>query len=123
MIPTLSCRDYAGDGYVHRLIQNKTDGKLVEVPSRHQSTDDRSGSVAAVPDGEYDKEWVGKSDMTKAEAISLEYQYLLTAQLETQRAYFEEQMQMIEKQKEYKIKVSICCRVSLAYTSIHTTCL
>ncbi|GBF98211.1 hypothetical protein Rsub_10711 [Raphidocelis subcapitata] len=25
--------DYAGDGYVHRLIQSKTDGKLVEVPS------------------------------------------------------------------------------------------
>lgn len=24
--------DYAGDGYVHRLIQNKTDGKLVELP-------------------------------------------------------------------------------------------
>jgi hypothetical protein len=23
--------DYAGDGYVHRLIQSKTDGKLVEV--------------------------------------------------------------------------------------------
>lgn len=25
--------DYAGDNYVHRLIQSKTDGKLVEVPS------------------------------------------------------------------------------------------
>ncbi|CAG8740333.1 11047_t:CDS:2, partial [Dentiscutata heterogama] len=25
--------DYAGDGYVHRLIQNKSDGKLVELPS------------------------------------------------------------------------------------------
>ena len=25
--------DYVGDGYVHRLIQSKTDGKLVEVPS------------------------------------------------------------------------------------------
>lgn len=24
--------DYVGDGYVHRLIQSKTDGKLVEVP-------------------------------------------------------------------------------------------
>ncbi|KAL2918510.1 hypothetical protein HK105_201911 [Polyrhizophydium stewartii] len=24
--------DYAGDGYVHRLIQNKADGKLVELP-------------------------------------------------------------------------------------------
>ncbi|KAH9257472.1 hypothetical protein BASA83_000983 [Batrachochytrium salamandrivorans] len=25
--------DYAGDGYVHRLIQNRTDGKLVELPA------------------------------------------------------------------------------------------
>ena len=25
--------DYARDGYVHRLVQSKTDGKLVEVPS------------------------------------------------------------------------------------------
>jgi hypothetical protein len=25
--------DYVGDGYVHRLIQSKTDGKLVEVPA------------------------------------------------------------------------------------------
>ena len=48
--------DYAGDGYVHRLIQSKTDGKLVEVPSplprnrhsRHQSdTDCAACSTAA----------------------------------------------------------------------------
>ncbi len=30
--------DYAADNYVHRLIQNKTDGKLVQF-------DERSGSV------------------------------------------------------------------------------
>ena len=29
--------DYAGDGYVHRLIQNKADGKLVELPSAASS--------------------------------------------------------------------------------------
>ena len=28
--------DYASDGYVHRLVQSKTDGKLVEVPSPAQ---------------------------------------------------------------------------------------
>ena len=26
--------DYAGDNYVHRLVQNKADGKLVEVDER-----------------------------------------------------------------------------------------
>lgn len=28
--------DYAGDQYVHRLIQSKTDGKLVEVRARER---------------------------------------------------------------------------------------
>ncbi len=30
--------DYAGDGYVHRLIQNKADGKLVELSSASSAT-------------------------------------------------------------------------------------
>ena len=30
--------DYVSDGYVHRLIQSKTDGKLVEVPSPAQAS-------------------------------------------------------------------------------------
>ena len=30
---TVQVWDYAGDGYVHRLIQSHLDGKLVEVPS------------------------------------------------------------------------------------------
>jgi BRCA1-associated protein len=32
-IDTKRVWDYAGDGYVHRLIQNAVDGKLVELPS------------------------------------------------------------------------------------------
>ena len=38
--------DYAGDGYVHRLIQSKTDGKLVEVapPRAGQAREDASCS-------------------------------------------------------------------------------
>lgn len=34
--------DYVSDGYVHRLIQSKTDGKLVEVPSPAQASLQRS---------------------------------------------------------------------------------
>lgn len=37
--------DYASDGYVHRLIQSKTDGKLVEVPSPAPAR--REGDAAA----------------------------------------------------------------------------
>ncbi|EDO31557.1 predicted protein [Nematostella vectensis] len=60
--------DYTGDNYVHRLVQNKTDGKLVE--------------------------FVG--DDEKLDSLTLEYTYLLTNQLENQRLYFQEKVTRIE---------------------------
>lgn len=35
--------DYVGDNYVHRLIQSKTDGKLVELNHRCAHGDDGCG--------------------------------------------------------------------------------
>ncbi|KAI1304861.1 hypothetical protein EDD11_005063 [Mortierella claussenii] len=85
--------DYAGDGYVHRLIQNKADGKLVELPSAVDGTLPSQHSVQ-----------VGQE---KLDAIGLEYTYLLTSQLESQRLYFDAQMaamaaQLAEVNKEAK---------------------
>lgn len=77
--------DYAGDGYVHRLIQNKSDGKLVELPAQNSHSNSRSDHMD-------DKEELQKSD-----AIYLEYQYLLTAQLETQRSWYEQKMREIDE--------------------------
>ena len=77
--------DYAGDGYVHRLIQNKSDGKLVELPAQNSHSNSRSDHMD-------DKEGLQKSD-----AIYLEYQYLLTAQLETQRSWYEQKMREIDE--------------------------
>jgi BRCA1-associated protein len=34
--------DYVGDNYVHRLIQSKTDGKLVELSDNHEDVVNRS---------------------------------------------------------------------------------
>ncbi|XP_028519639.1 BRCA1-associated protein isoform X2 [Exaiptasia diaphana] len=66
--------DYTGDNYVHRLIQNKTDGKLVEYgPGRDQLGDEE-----------------------KLDSLTLEYTYLLTNQLENQRLYFQEKITQIE---------------------------
>jgi BRCA1-associated protein len=67
--------DYTGDNYVHRLVQNKSDGKLVEF---------------GAPLGE-----VGSDE--KLDSITLEYTYLLTSQLESQRLYFEEKIAFVEK--------------------------
>jgi BRCA1-associated protein len=77
--------DYAGDGYVHRLIQNKADGKLVELPSAASSmgVPPRDGGLGPSPADALSAE--------KIEAIGIEYSYLLTSQLDSQRSFYEEQ--------------------------------
>jgi BRCA1-associated protein len=85
--------DYAGDGYVHRLIRNKADGKLVELPSAASSMGpSREGEGGLGP---------SQSDALtaeKIEAIGIEYSYLLTSQLDSQRAYYEEQNAQLQTQ-------------------------
>lgn len=76
--------DYAGDGYVHRLIQSKTDGKLVDLPaSTNPALDSRSMTG-------YANDTVPRE---KLDNMGMEYAYLLTSQLESQRQYFEEQVE------------------------------
>lgn len=79
--------DYAGDGYVHRLIQSKptpeTSGKgMIDLPSRtrHENEAFRAEAGDSVP-------------REKMESMATEYTYLLTSQLEGQRHYFEEQVE------------------------------
>lgn len=79
--------DYAGDGYVHRLIQNKADGKLVDLPaSTHASkhSADSNGMTGFAAD---------TVPREKLDNMGMEYAFLLTSQLESQRAYFEEQVE------------------------------
>ncbi|OAL35205.1 hypothetical protein AYO20_05459 [Fonsecaea nubica] len=73
--------DYAGDGYVHRIIQDaaKPGEKLVELPGRRREP--------TALQGEEDLE------VAKMDNIALEYTHLLTSQLESQRVYFEEVVQ------------------------------
>ncbi|KAJ7050511.1 hypothetical protein C8F01DRAFT_1067762 [Mycena amicta] len=86
--------DYAGDGYVHRLIQNKADGKLVELPNASSSMGtsqrDADGSLGPGPADALSAE--------KVEAIGIEYSYLLTSQLDSQRGYYEEQLNELNAQ-------------------------
>jgi BRCA1-associated protein len=77
--------DYAGDGYVHRLIQNKADGKLVELPSA-------ASSMGVTPrEGGLGPSQADTLSAEKVEAIGIEYSYLLTSQLDSQRSFYEEQ--------------------------------
>lgn len=69
--------DYVGDNFVHRLLQNK-DGKMVE-----------GGPTATKAEGAAMEE--------KVDSVQLEFIYLLTSQLETQRQYFEERLGRLEQ--------------------------
>ena len=72
--------DYASDGYVHRIMQSKTDGKLMELPSAVNNYDN----------GYTDNDSISRD---KLDSITLEYTHLLTSQLESQRLYFEEKVE------------------------------
>jgi BRCA1-associated protein len=81
--------DYAGDQYVHRLIQSKTDGKLVELPSSAASgpgSGHKNGPHGAAGD-----------EIAKIEAISIEFSDLLTTQLDSQRSYFAEKVSQLKE--------------------------
>ncbi|GJQ78114.1 hypothetical protein Trydic_g2452 [Trypoxylus dichotomus] len=69
--------DYKGDNFVHRLLQNKGDGKLV--PSEG-------------PPSESD------GTQEKVDSVQLEFTYLLTSQLEEQRLYFEDKLAQLDFQ-------------------------
>ncbi|ORY22384.1 hypothetical protein BCR39DRAFT_487923 [Naematelia encephala] len=99
--------DYKGDNYVHRLIQSRNDGKLVELPSasslvtssvsRPLPLSDRleipsrplpSGTTPSLtPLAGPSTNDVEK--MSTIESITLEYSYLLSSQLESMRQHYE----------------------------------
>lgn len=79
--------DYAGDNFVHRLLQSKGDGKLVATQTPTEGDSDE-----------------------KIDSIQLEYTYLLTSQLDTQREYYEEKLARLEsliesESKQSKVKI------------------
>ncbi|CAH8856641.1 unnamed protein product [Trichobilharzia szidati] len=72
--------DYADDAYVHRLAVNHEDGKLVQLgPS-------------------------SETGSKKLDMLSMEFSAILTSQLESQRAYFEAQLDLITTQSNERIE-------------------
>ncbi|KAH8325009.1 hypothetical protein KR074_008848, partial [Drosophila pseudoananassae] len=71
---TSSVWDYAGDNFVHRLFQNKSDGKLVASQTEKDEREE------------------------KIDSMQMEFTYLLTSQLDTQRKYYEERMERLEQE-------------------------
>jgi len=90
---------------VHRLIQNRADGKLVELPSASAMTPSFTSLAdpsQPQPNSSSTSErrmGPGPADALaadKVEAIGIEYSYLLTSQLDSQRAYFEKEKSVLE---------------------------
>eukprot|EP01125_Pyxidicula_operculata_P009452 TRINITY_DN3119_c0_g3_i1.p1 TRINITY_DN3119_c0_g3~~TRINITY_DN3119_c0_g3_i1.p1 ORF type:complete len:525 (+),score=122.74 TRINITY_DN3119_c0_g3_i1:922-2496(+) len=82
--------DYIRDSYVHRLVTNQYDGKIVQIPDFDWET-------------EY-ANTIRKDITTKGKKENeLEWYYLLEAHLETQKRFFEERISHLEKQNQEKI--------------------
>ena len=97
--------DYVGDNFVHRLMQtdNFADGKLVESNGRPEECHNCHCKGASVcgSAGENAKSNSGVDGIRvnvdeKIDSIQLEYTYLLTSQLESQRRYFEDKIARVE---------------------------
>lgn len=79
--------DYVGDAYVHRLITNQSDGRVVELPP----------AAAAGPSGGATGSKLGPDaddveSQDKLEAMGIQYAYLMASQLEAQRTFYEEEV-------------------------------
>lgn len=100
--------DYAGDNYVHRLIQSKTDGKLVEYNCHGGHTAENTCSLCS-----------GDAAMSEAllnskfEAIVEEYNDLVTSQLEKQRNYYESLLLEDKEETEKEIAAAVEKAVSI----------
>ncbi|KFK42440.1 hypothetical protein AALP_AA2G256700 [Arabis alpina] len=107
--------DYAGDNYVHRLIQSKTDGKLVELNSHGSLSKDGCGSFECSDSGMSDALLNSKVDM-----IISEYNELLQAQLENQKQYFEKLLQNVKEETEQKVSEAASKAISQRLQKLQT---
>lgn len=93
--------DYAGDNYVHRLVQNEVDGKLVEVEAEGTSSSSRRNPITSSSGESNDKDDNMAANFMRNKEYHLEYVQVLISQLESQREYYEtklDQMQNLEIQ-------------------------
>uniref|UniRef100_A0A0K2UH70 BRCA1associated proteinlike [Megachile rotundata] n=1 Tax=Lepeophtheirus salmonis TaxID=72036 RepID=A0A0K2UH70_LEPSM len=87
--------DYVGDNFVHRLVQtDSADGKLVEAQGNGEGDNsERKGNDSLSVNTE-----------EKMDSIQLEYTFLLTSQLESQRRYYEEKITRVEDKTQREIE-------------------
>ncbi|KAJ3320825.1 hypothetical protein HDV06_004836 [Boothiomyces sp. JEL0866] len=85
--------DYVGDEYVHRLIQNKSDGKLVHLPSASDTVKSKIGLDIN------ESSIITPTDFVVAEKLDLidrDYSEMIKTQLNNQREMYEKQINKME---------------------------
>ncbi len=93
--------DFCGQGYVHRLVQNKEDGKLVEVNAPTSVARSRTPGERSWTPGLSDSQ-EGEVVHRKLEGAAEQYNNLLKSQLEKQRAFFEKRLN--EMRREFSVE-------------------
>jgi BRCA1-associated protein len=103
--------DSSTSRYVHRLIQNRSDGKLVELPSATSlttSTRVPSGinfdrfNATALAKG-FGPTASDEKKMAQLEDITLEYSYLVSEQLEQQKQLHDAEMRNLSRQLKEEV--------------------
>ena len=84
--------DFCGQGYVHRLLQNAKDDKLVEVNDPNSTSHERTLSPGLSDAQE------GEVVHRKLEGFASQYYTLLKSQLEQQRIYYESRLEEIRRE-------------------------
>mmetsp|Transcript_62678 Transcript_62678/g.152579 ORF Transcript_62678/g.152579 Transcript_62678/m.152579 type:complete len:1219 (+) Transcript_62678:11-3667(+) len=84
--------DFAGQGYVHRLLQNKEDGKLVEMNDPFNNNSNERTLTPGLSDTQE-----GEVLHRKLENYASQYYTLLKSQLEQQRTFYEGRLQEIRR--------------------------
>lgn len=103
--------DYVGDGYVHRLIQSKTDGKLVELPA--PCTTGRGEHCSGEGGCQHDPDTQEAIINSKVGQVAEEFNHLLYTQLDNQRQYFEGLLAESKAERDQSIASSVENIVSL----------
>ena len=85
--------DFCGQGYVHRLLQNAKDDKLVEVNDPNNTSAERTLSPGLSDTQE------GEVVHRKLEGFASQYYTLLKSQLEQQRIYYESRLEEIRRER------------------------
>ncbi len=106
---------FAGDNYVHRLIQNKGDGKLVEVDEGDNMVveNEKTDAIQLEVGSDFKQSACCKNRCTvlhsrnccKCKSVFLQISYLVTKQLEEQKRFLDNKISKVEEEAQKRVRL------------------